>query len=928
MAHLGEDGLKKLANMSTGMDPIPQGCLCLACVKSRLKELPHNHPSRRGEYPLEFVHIDIAGPLPTIGHGGARYWAIFVDDFTGWTGIRALRAKSELAAAFLGWLNELERPERRCHRVRLDQAGENSSEDFKNTCSSRGIELEYTGTEQHQQNGVAEVTNRLVLERSHAILAQSQLPLHVWPFVVESVVYLRNLSPHSRHDKTPYEGWWGDKPDLRHIRTIGCVCYAKATGQRRKLVEDKTVPCRLLGFKGSSIYQLLRDDGTIILSSNVVFDEKFCNTQQCDPPALDLPTPSIPNQPGKRTTESPLHPAKRVRTATPSSETPPGFQADGGDAASQIFCLQPDTPIADATPRQRSASPEQEIQNHPELRHSTRANRGQYSADAIQRYEPVDHRYNLVFACLGAIMIATETAIIEPKSFKAAQRDAAMWSHWLSAMKMEVKSLEDNKTFTLVPRPGNCRVLGAKWVYKIKRGPTGNILRYKARWVVRGFEQKEGLDYQETFASVVKPMSYKALFAIAAALDLEIHQMDVKTAFLYGEIDGEVYVEQPEGLDDGTGRVCRLNKALYGLKQSPRIWYNTLSTFLASQGFTPLVSDLGVFTKGKVYIAIYVDDLLIAAPNLDEVNALKAALSRRFQMEDLGECHFYLGMEIVRDRPNRRLTLNQRGYTQKILGEFNMEGCNNRVTTPMTDNPLPAPKGYTAPEADRSWYACAIGSLMYLMLGTRPDIAYSVSCLSRFMANPTEQHKGAIKRLFRYLNSTQDLQLVYEGELQPLRAYTDADWAGDLGTRRSTSGYIFNLGSGAISWSSKRQPTVALSSCEAEYMGQTQAAKEAIWLQRLLGELLSQDPDPTIICGDNQGAIALAKNPQFHARTKHIDIQWHFVREKCTEDRITLDFVPTDQQIADGLTKPLPKPAFLRFRQALGLRAPPQALPH
>jgi hypothetical protein len=264
-------------------------------------------------------------------------------------------------------------------------------------------------------------------------------------------------------------------------------------------------------------------------------------------------------------------------------------------------------------------------------------------------------------------MIATETAIIEPKSFKAAQRDAAMWSHWLSAMKMEVKSLEGNKTFTLVPRPGNRRVLGAKWVYKIKQGPTGNILRYKARWVVRGFEQKEGLDYQETFASVVKPMSYKALFAIAAALDLEIHQMDVKTAFLYGEIDGEVYVEQPEGLDDGTGRVCRLNKALYGLKHSPRIWYNTISTFLASQGFTPLVSDLGVFAKGKVYIAIYVDDLLIAAPNLDEVNALKAALSRRFQMEDLGEYHFYLGMEIVRDRPNRRLTLNQRGYTQKIL---------------------------------------------------------------------------------------------------------------------------------------------------------------------------------------------------------------------------------------------------------------------
>ncbi|CCE28464.1 uncharacterized protein CPUR_02151 [Claviceps purpurea 20.1] len=251
-------------------------------------------------------------------------------------------------------------------------------------------------------------------------------------------------------------------------------------------------------------------------------------------------------------------------------------------------------------------------------------------------------------------------------------------------------------------------------------------------------------------------MSYKAIFAIAAASDLELHQMDVKPAFLYGLINDLVYVGQPEGLDDDTGRVCLLNKALHGLKQSPRIWYETLSAYLATLGFKPLTSDLGVFFKGNLYIANYVDDLLVAGLRLDEIAELKTALSKRFQMEDLGESHFHLGMEIVRDRPNRTIRLNQRAYTQKILREFGMECRNKKVSTPMSaDTRLDkAPETFSATEQNRSWYAKAIGSLMYLMLGTR-DIAFAVSCLSRFMSNPvpTSTHNSAVKRVFRYLNA-------------------------------------------------------------------------------------------------------------------------------------------------------------------------------
>jgi hypothetical protein len=249
--------------------------------------------------------------------------------------------------------------------------------------------------------------------------------------------------------------------------------------------------------------------------------------------------------------------------------------------------------------------------------------------------------------------------------------------------------------------------------------------------VVRGFEQQEGIDYNETFASVIKPMTYEAIFAIAAALDLELEQMDVKTAFLYGKID-EIYVGQPEGFDDGTGRVWKLRKALYGLKQSPRIWYQTLSFFLQDQGFQPLVSDMGVFVKSQTYIAVYVDDLLIAGPSNGNIEMIKQSLNRRFSMTDLGPCHFYLGMSITRNRRQRRLSLSQKGYIEKVLKEFGLWDSKPTATPVATAKLEPAPDDGEAHPDRKRWYAKAIGCLMYAMLGTRPDIAFGVSLCSRY----------------------------------------------------------------------------------------------------------------------------------------------------------------------------------------------------
>jgi hypothetical protein len=507
----------------------------------------------------------------------------------------------------------------------------------------------------------------------------------------------------------------------------------------------------------------------------------------------------------------------------------------------------------------------------------------------------------------------------EPRTLEQAM-NCPQWKQWEAAIRDEYMSLVENSTWTEMKCPGDRESLTGKWVFKIKRGAAGEILRYKARWVVRGFEQREGIDFHETFASVVKPMSYKAIFALAAANDWEIDQMDVKTAFLYGEIDTEVYIDLPTGC--GVSGTAKLNKALYGLKQSPRVWYNTFANFLSEQGFKPLDADSSVFCREGTIIAIYVDDLLITGDSRENIDIIKKSLSSHFHMSDLGPCHFYLGMEVIRDRPRRSLRLSQTAYLRKVLEDNGMSTCST-VNTPMepTIQLLPADKNYQAPASLRRAYQSAVGSLMYAMLGTRPDIAFAVSVVSRFASNPTEAHMKAVKRIFRYIQGTLDMGLVFRGSIQPLEGYTDSDWAGDHDTRRSTSGYVFNVGSAAISWSAKRQPTVSLSSCEAEYIGQTNATKEAIWLQGFLKQVNPGDPglSATIIYGDNQGAIALAKNPQFHARTKHIDIQHHFVREKVAEGRVDIKYIHTSKQVADGLTKALPRDPFQRFRKAVGV---------
>jgi hypothetical protein len=504
-------------------------------------------------------------------------------------------------------------------------------------------------------------------------------------------------------------------------------------------------------------------------------------------------------------------------------------------------------------------------------------------------------------------------------------------ARWQAAVAEELASMKTNKVYELTELPPGRKAIGCKYVFKIKRNADGTVERYKARLVAKGFHQKQGVDFSETFAPVAKYQSIRAVLALAAAQGYPVHQMDVKTAFLNGELEEEIYMQQPEGTVAAGQEhlVWRLCKSLYGLKQAPRMWYKKLDEYLQELAFHRSEADHSVYVQrdtargSVVIIAVYVDDLVITGHEA-QVLAIKSALASKFDMKDLGEVHWLLGIEVERKR--NLYQLSQRKYITDMLEAYGMADC-RPVSTPADPHvQLTSDMSPKSDEERRAMagvpYRNAVGSLMYVMVGTRPDIAAAVSAVSRYMSDPGPQHWTAVKRILRYLRGTADWALCLGGTDRgvQLSGYCDADWAGDLDERRSTPGYTFSLGRGSISWASKKQPTVALSSTEAEYMAASNAAREAVWLRQLLTELGFAPVAPTVIQCDNQGALALVKNPVKHARTKHIDVQHHFIRELVEQGKVALEYCPTDRMVADVLTKPLHRDKHLACCASLGLQ--------
>lgn len=862
LGHTNYNFIQQMANQNM-VEGLPPGIkfsekdhVCDACVRGKLSRSSFPTSQNRSSAPLEIVHSDVWGPAQLSSNGGNRYFVSFIDDFSRHMWVYFLKYKSDVFETFRIFKRERElETNTKIKTLRSDGGGEYNSKPFNELCELEGIKRQYTLAYTPQQNGVAERKNRVIVEHARAMLIGRSVPKTYWAEAIATAIYLHNISPTvALNNVTPREAYFKSKPKISHLRVFGCVCYAHIPEERRQKLDDKAVRCIFVGYSTNR------------------------KGYKCWDP--------------------------RGRKIILSRDVV--FDEDAGYYDESGPPLPDPTSISEDDNKETTQDDEVEDEAIP---FSPR--RSQRKTKPIERL-----RYDAHYLEDHMAFMANVQETIEPQHYG----EACQKQGWNDAMKEEMDALYKNQTWELVDLPENKKKIGCKWVYKIKYNSEGKIDKYKARLVAKGYTQQSGIDYDETFSPVAKMNTIRVIIALATQNRWKLHQMDVKNAFLNGTLDEDIYMSQPEGFVDKKfpNKVCYLKKSLYGLKQAGRQWNLTLDRFFAQGNFTRSLADTTVYIKREgeniVLCVVYVDDLIISGNTEKGIEALKENLRCRFEMKDLGLLHFCLGIEIIR-YPNSTF-ITQKKYVLDILARFNM--TNSKISkTPMEQN-LRFPKSEEDTPVDAQMFQRMVGSLIYLTI-TRPDICYVVNIISQHMHNPRECHLTAAKRILCYLNGTANLGIQYDvcTDLS-LYGYTDADWAGDSESRKSTSGYCFHIGSGAISWSCKKQPTVALSSTEAEYRGLTNAACESTWLQHFFSDFGFRFPCATIYC-DNQSAIKLSKNPVFHARTKHIEVHYHFVREKINEGNIKVEYCNTDMQVADVMTKPLGVEKFVFCRAKLGV---------
>ncbi len=887
LGHCGANRLKFAARrgLMTGMalgeitgeiDPACEGCIKGKSIRGAFTE----KKEISSKNVLDLVHTDVCGPFSTKSAGGAKYFVTFIDDFSRMRALFPLVSKRNVFDV----LREYEamvttQTGRRIKAIRSDCGGEYIDHRVRNWMKQKGIRHETTVPHSPQQNGVAERTNRILCESAVSMMEHAGVDRSFWAEAVSTACYLSNRLPTTMTKVTPYERWYRRKPNVEHLKVWGCVGYALKTGPEKKKMTSKVRKLRFVGYDSynKGAYRMWDEEQKrLYIRRDVKFLENEFDV--ADKPRTQERTtielPDIPDQ-----------------------------EEQVGDNGKAALRADDDENVQEVPRPKRNVKPPQRY--------------GEWAKE--DEMEDLDWVRNSQLQILFSMISASEE---EPKTVEEATNGSER-NKWKAAMKEELDSLAQMNTWTLVPPPkGTCNVVDSKWIFKKKLDENGKIDRYKARLVARGFSQKYGIDYQETFAPVVRLNTLRAVIALAVDRNMEVHQMDVKTAFLNGELEETVYMRQPPGMTvEGKEEwVCRLNRSLYGLKQSSRQWNTVLDQNLKEMGFEQSVKDPCLYVKERplTYMTVYVDDLIIAGESTEAIQDVKDELKDRFCMTDMGRVHHLLGIKLTHGN-NGGISLSQERYIRTMLNKFQLE--NMKLYSTPSDPSVVLEKHHddeTAQLVDPTLYQSMIGSLMYCSLGSRPDIQYAVNVAARYCSKPNQHHMTAVKRIFGYLKGTIDMTLDYQPQTEPLHGYSDADFARDKDDRISTTGYIFRLSGAAISWYSGKQNTVSVSTANAEYLALGAAAREGLFLQQLFKEM-GITFKPIEILEDNQAAIAIARNPVHYSKQKHIDVQHHFIRGEVKADRIKLTYCPTNQMVADIFTKPLPRGNFGKLREALGL---------
>ncbi|CAM8942004.1 unnamed protein product [Rhodiola kirilowii] len=875
---------------------------CDVCPQARQCRLPFPNSISVSSDLFDLLHADVWGPyrVPTLN--GAKYFLTLVEDKSKCIWTFLMSNKAETTGHLINFYKMVQTQFGKNIKVlRSDNGGEFLCSKLDNFLADKGCLHHTSCSYTPQQNGRVERRHKHILEVARSLKIQSNMPECFWGESVLTATYIINRMPSVvLQGKSPYKVLFGTKPSYSHMRVFGSKCYVTNIQPNKSKFDPRAHICAFLGYpfgqKGYKVFDL--HTHSIFVSRDICFVEDEFPFKVPDPviESSSIPFPAFQGDDNLTDDDEHEYPAQ--------NEVAPVIQP-----SNIVTEIQTNTDDSDTVIHHSNMNNEQRTS----LRKSTRVRKPSTrlkdficnNITSASEY-PITSQVNYSKCSPSfqhyALQIISDT---EPTSYTQASK----YDCWIQAMQTEIKALQDNHTWEITDLPYGKNAVGCKWVFKIKRKSDGSIERYKARLVAKCFTQLEGLDYHETFAPVVKMNTVRTLLAVAISKGWPLYQMDVNNAFLHGILDEEVYMSLPPGFyksDKAKGRVCKLHKSLYGLKQASRQWFSKFSEALISYGFQPSLNDYSLFTyttqKDYIALLVYVDDIIITGTSQLLIDQIKQFIDSKFKIKDLGTLRFFLGLEVARSSSG--LFLNQRKYALELINEAGLLGC-KPSSLPM-DTKQKLSLSTSAVLADPTKYRRLVGQLIYLTV-TRPDLAFSVHVLSQYMHQPRDDHLKAAHKVLRYLKSAPAQGLFYPSNQKLiLRGYCDADWGACPLTRRSVTGYSVTLGNCLISWKTKKQTVVSRSSAEAEYRAMAQASCELVWLTRLLKDFRVDIPLPIPLYCDNNAALHIARNPVFHERTKHVELDCHVVRQHVASGFLTPQYIQSSAQLADLFTKPLP----------------------
>ncbi|KAJ9544616.1 hypothetical protein OSB04_024323 [Centaurea solstitialis] len=872
---------------------------CVACLKGKQHKASHKSKTINTiSAPLQLLHMDLFGPTNVMSIGKKSYCLVIIDDYSRFTWVYFLRTKDETSGLIKPFVTRVENKiNLRVKVIRSDNGTEFKNADLNSFCEEKGIERQFSAPRTPQHNGVAERRNRKLIEAARTMLADSKLPITFWAEAVNTACYVQNrVHVVKSKGKTPYELFKNKKPFIGFFVPFGCPCSILNTKTHLGKFDSKSDDGFFVGYsiQSKAVRVFNTVSRTIEESDNVKFNEHTPNVHGTGPDWLfDIDSLTNSLNMSNAVDTGPI--IKEKETDTPfnqegdkeTEETPQlesNVENETGDT-SEITQPDPSESGPDDSNLGELLSEEPLHLTRTQKNHPASQVIGDVTSPMITRKQSREAGYVNTHSGMLSCFLSQN----EPKKVLDAMKDPS----WIEAMQEELLQFVLQHVWDLVDLPKGHRVIGTKWIFRNKTDERGIVIKNKARLVAQGYTQEEGIDYDD---------------------------MDVKSAFLYGTIDEEVYVCQPPGFEDPKypDRVCKLRKALYGLHQAPRAWYDTLSSYLLENKFERGVIDKTLFIKrtktDMLLVQIYVDDIIFGSTKEDMCKEFEELMHKKFKMSSMGELTFFLGLQVKQKRDG--IFINQSKYVATMLQKFGMNDAKPASTPMETHKHLTA--DVEGEEVDVHQYRSMIGSLMYLT-ASRPDIMFAVCVCARFQVRPNESHLHAVKRIFKYLKGQPKLGLWYPYENSfDLVAYTDSDYGGANLDRKSTSGGCQFLGGRLVSWQCKKQTTVSQSTTEAEYIAASQCCSQVLWIQNQMQDYgLSFLQTPIYI--DNNSAISIVNNPVKHSKTKHIEIKYHLIRD-CNEKKlIQVQKVHTDDQYADLFTKAFDVGRFIFLVTSVGM---------